>query len=479
MLRRVVLAILLASAAPLRAQRPATDSTSRWVDSIFAPYASTRSPGCAVGVARRGSVVLAKGYGMADLEHHVPITGESRFYLASISKQFTAMAIVLLARDGRLSLDDSVRRYVPEVPSSGAGITLRHLLYHTSGLRDYFTLLGVSGWPADGPLTERQFLELIGRQKSLNFQPGDEFLYSNTGYVLLSTVVRRVAGQSLRDFAAERIFRPLGMTHTEFRDDHTALIPERAVGYSPSNGTYRLSQPAFDVVGDGGMYSTVEDLVKWDANFETGWVGGEEAIALLEQAGRLNDGQRIPYALAQTIGTFHGFQTFSHGGSYGGYRSSLLRVPEKNLTVITLCNTAAALPTLAEQVARLYLGIADQRTSVADMTFNLTTTGLSSFGSAQSPHDSTGARQRNDRLVALGGTYYSDELDLTVGLSARDGVLTMTRPQATELRFVPLADDLFTNSEKMILRIQRTESGDVRGFALTVSRVRDLEFVRK
>src|SRR5262245_5313138 len=231
------------------------------------------------------------------------------------------MAIVLLAREGKLSLDDSIRKWVPEIPKFGAGITLRHLLYHTSGLRDYFTLLAVMGWPSDGPLTEQQFLALVGRQKSLNFQPGDEFLYSNTGYVLLSIVVRRASGTSLREFAAERIFKPLGMIHTEFRDDHAALIPDRAVGYQPFNGTYRISQPEFDVVGDGGMFSTIEDLVKWDANFETAWVGGKEGIALLEAPGSLNDAQPIPYALAQSITQIHGVKAFAHGGSYGGYRS--------------------------------------------------------------------------------------------------------------------------------------------------------------
>ncbi|HEY9226497.1 MAG TPA: serine hydrolase domain-containing protein [Gemmatimonadaceae bacterium] len=475
MFRRAAIAVLLV-AAPLGAQRPAVDSAARWVDSIFAPYNSTRSPGCAVGVTKNGSVVLAKGYGMADLEHDDPITADSRFYIASISKQFTAMAIVLLAHDGKLSLDDSVRKWVPEVPKFAAGITLRHLLYHTSGLRDYFTLLAVAGWPSDGPLTEAQFLNLVSRQKGLNFQPGDEFLYSNTGYVLLSIVVRRATGVSLRDFAAERIFKPLGMTHTEFRDDHTMLIPQRAVGYQPIGSGYRLSQPEFDVVGDGGMFSTVEDLVKWDANFETGWVGGKDGIALLESPGRLNDGQPLQYALAQTIGQFHGIKTYSHGGSYGGYRSTLLRYPEKGLSVITLCNTSTASTTLAEQVGRVYLGIAAEKANVATMDL---AAGLMSFGSAQTAHDSSGARQRNDRLALLAGTYYSDELDMSVTVAAREGVLIMTRPRSTELRFIPLADDMFTNSDRMLLRVVRDDKNNVTGFALTVSRVRDLGFVKQ
>jgi CubicO group peptidase (beta-lactamase class C family) len=241
MLRRVVLATI-AFAGTAGAQKVAPDSAARWIDSIFAPYASQQSPGCAVGVTRGGSLVFARGYGMADLEHDTPITPATRFYIASLSKQFTAMSIVLLAQDHRLSLDDSIRKWVPEVPSFGAPITLRQLLHHTSGLRDYFTLLAVAGWPSDGPLTEKGFLDLVARQKSLNFSPGDEFLYSNTGYALLSIVVHRASGETLRDFARERIFDPLGMWSTEFRDDHTQLIPRRALGYQPSGATYKTAR---------------------------------------------------------------------------------------------------------------------------------------------------------------------------------------------------------------------------------------------
>lgn len=475
MIRRALLVLTL-TATSGGAQRPAADSASRWVDSIFAPVASAQGPGCAVGVSQNDSLAFAKGYGMADLEHDRQITPETRFYLASISKQFTAMSIVLLAQDHRLTLDDSLRAWVPEVPSFGASITLRQLLHHTSGLRDYFTLLAVSGWPTDGLLTEAQLLALVARQKSLNFQPGDEFLYSNTGYALLAIVVKRASGQSLRDFADARIFKPLGMTHTLFRDDHTALVPERALGYQLSPAGYRLSQPQFDVVGDGGAYSTVEDLAKWAANFTTGRVGGRAGIAEMERAGQLNDGQPIPYALGLSIGDLHGFKTLSHGGSYGGYRSELVRIPERRLSVITLCNTASASPTLAEQVSRVFLGIAAEKTNL--IAADLPMASLMAFGAAAQQSDTSGARQRNDRLALLAGKYYSEELDLPVMVSAREGVLVLARPRADELRFVPLAEDLFTNSDKMLLRVVRDASGTVTGFTLTVNRVRDLEFTR-
>jgi len=475
MLPRVVLASILV-AAPAGAQVPSPDSAGRWVDSVMSPFTSSRSPGCAVGVTRAGSLVFAKGYGVADLQRATPITPDTRFYIASVSKQFTAMSVVLLALDGKLSLDDSIRKWVPEVPSFGTVITLRQMLTHTSGLRDSFTLLAVSGWPSDGTLTENQFLTLVGRQKSLNFAPGDEFLYSNTGYALLSIVVRRASGQSLRTFAAERIFKPLGMTHTEFRDDHTALIPERALGYQPTGSTYRISQPEMDVVGDGGVYSTVEDLAKWDANFRSGLVGGQRAIEMLEAPGTLNDGQIIPYAFAMAIGEFHGIKTYSHSGAYGGYRSTLLRFPQRDLSVITLCNTSSASSLLAQQVGSIMLGLAARKLSAT--TLDLSSSEWSA-GSSQAPADSSASRRRNDQLAQLSGAYYSDELDLAVTLSPRDGYLVLRRPHSDEIHFVALTSDLYTNSDKMLLRVTRDDRGAISGFTLTISRVRDLEFTRR
>ncbi len=475
MLRRAVLAIFL-SVVPAGAQLAQPDTASRWVDTILAPYAVARAPGCAVGVSRNGSLTFAKGYGVADLEHDVAITPETRFYIASLSKQFTAMSIVLLAQDRRLSLDDSVRKWVPEVPSFGRTITLRQLLNHTSGLRDYFTLLGVSGWPSDGQLTEQQFLSLVARQKTLNFVPGDEFLYSNTGYALLAIVVQRASGTSLREFAAERIFKPLGMTHTEFRDDHTTLIPQRALGYQPTGGTYHLNQPEFDVVGDGGAYSTVVDLAKWDANFSSGKVGGKSGIATMETPGRLNDGQPVPYALGIMIGRYRGLKTYSHGGAYGGYRSSLVRFPDRNISVITLCNTSNAPSELAEQVASVVLGLAAQPASVSTIDLS---SGLASFGALSTPFDSTVVRRSSDLLEPIAGRYYSDELDLPVTIVARAGGLVFQRPNAAPIRFIAFTDDLFTNGEQMLLRVERDEHGGVTGFALTINRVRDLEFQRR
>jgi CubicO group peptidase (beta-lactamase class C family) len=466
-----------AAGAQSAARLTPLDSANRWVDSVFAPYGSTSSPGCAVGVMRDGQLAFAKGYGMADLEHDTPITPATRFYIASLSKQFTAMSIVLLAQEGRLSLDDWIRRWVPQVPSFGPPITLRQLLHHTSGLRDYFTLLALSGWPSDGLLTERQFLDLVSRQKNLNFTPGDEFLYSNTGYALLGLVVERASGQSLRDYAAAHIFKPLGMTRTEFRDDHTQLIPHRAIGYQPSGSSYRMSQPEFDVVGDGGVYSTIEDLAKWNANFESGRVGGKDGVAELEEPGRLNNGQAIPYALALTVGELGGTSTFSHRGAYGGYRSAMLMVPSRRLSVITLCNTSGAPTTLADQVATIHLGLVTQQ-PIAARALDFAA-GPFSVGTSPGPGDSTVSRKRNDQLAQLAGDYYSPELDLAVSLVPKDGVLLLRRAHESDLRFITFTTDLFTNNDQMLLRVVRSDRGAVTGFTLSINRVRDLEFARR
>lgn len=477
MIRRIVLmTTLIASSAT--AQIP-FDSASRWVDSMLAPYATARLPGCVVGVTRDGALAFEKAYGLADVARKVPLTPSTRFYIASLSKQFTAMSIILLVEDGKLSLDDTVAKWIPELPPFAKTITIRHLLNHTSGLRDYMTLLAVSAWPSDGELTEHQFLDLMHRQKTLNFAPGDEFLYSNTGYALLSIIVKRATGQSLRAFAAARIFAPLGMTNTEFRDDHNEKIPNRAIGYEATEAGVVETNPRIDVVGDAGVYSTVEDLAKWQTNFRTPRVGGEAGIAMMMEPGRLNNGQQIPYGFALTLGELRGMKTIAHSGAFGGFRTEMVRFPEIDIGVVTLCNTSNVSPTLAEQIATLMLGVLPRRVAVTSLPLDLAT-GPYATGAFTVPVDSSGTtRRRNDQLAQMAGSYYSDELDLAVSLVARDGALYLRRPKSVDMRFGSFATDLFTSSDKILLRVVRDSRGGVSGFTLTINRVRDLEFVRR
>lgn len=306
----------------------------------------------------QGDRILHKAaFGMANLDHDVPLTAASIFHVASVSKQFTAAAIVLLAQDGKLSVDDEVRQYVPELPDFGAKVTIRHLLHHTSGVRDQWSLLGFAGWRYSRDLiTDDDVLSLLSRQKELNFIPGERHLYSNSGYTLLATIVSRVSGKSFREFTTERIFRPLGMKNTHFRDNFNEIVKGQAYGYSPAPGTFRLSVTNFDTAGATSLLTTVEDLARWHANFDSHVVGGGTLVPTMLQRGVLNNGQTIDYAFGISHGTYRGAATIGHGGSDAGYRSTFLRFPDERFGVATLCNIATANPTqLAQRVADVYL----------------------------------------------------------------------------------------------------------------------------
>ncbi len=262
----------ITAAVPQQQDNPA-------VDQLFADLSKPGSPGCAVGVYRDGKIIYAKGYGLANLEENVPITPETVFDIASVSKQFTAASILLLQKQGKLRLDDDVRKYIPELPdyaAHGAGkITIRHLISHTSGLRDYVSLFTLAGINNDSVTTDNDALGIILRQKGLNFPPGSAWQYSNSGYFLLSLIVQRVSGKTLKDFAAEQIFQPLGMVHSQYRNDHTSLIPHRALAYDRGeNGSYKLSVSYAETTGDGMVHTSIEDLQKWDESFYSEQVGG-------------------------------------------------------------------------------------------------------------------------------------------------------------------------------------------------------------
>src|SRR5688572_24569115 len=270
----VFLRALLVTSAGVDAQTPPRQDTVARVDSIFSRI-STATPGCAVGVSRHGRTILAKAYGMANLEYDVPLTSESIIEAGSVAKQFTAAAILLLAQQGKLSIDDQVRKHIPELPDYGAPLTIRHMMNHTSGLRDWGTVAAVEGWPRGSRAhTHDHVLDIVTRQRSLNFRPGTEYLYSNTGYNLLAIIVQRVSGRPFTDFTRTEIFEPLGMTRTSWRDDYTRIVKGRATAYSPTRGGFRLNMPFENVHGNGGLLTTVEDLLRWSTNFDRGQVGG-------------------------------------------------------------------------------------------------------------------------------------------------------------------------------------------------------------
>src|SRR5207245_1739484 len=311
------LLIFMAASGP--AASAAEDKKAAAVDEVFADLTKPGSPGCALGVYRNGKIIYSKGYGLANLEENVPITPESVFDIGSTSKQFTAASILLLEERGKLSVNDDIRKYIPELPDYGQKITILHLLNHTSGLRDYLTLMDLAGIPTDSVTTDEDALQMIFRQKALNFAPGSDWLYSNTGFFLLSVIVKRASGKTLREFAAENIFAPLGMDHTQFRDDHTSLIANRAMAYDAKEkgAGYRLDVSYFEQTGDGAVHTSVEDLLKWDENFYSGQVGGKEFLSQIQSPSKLNSGKVLDYAKGLFIQDYRGLHAVSHGGAWG------------------------------------------------------------------------------------------------------------------------------------------------------------------
>ncbi len=350
----IVVLCLVATAFATAAEPPTTESQ---IDELFAKWDRTDSPGCAVGVFRDGEIVYARGYGMANLEYGVALTPRSVFRIASMSKQFTATAVAILVEKRTISFYDEIHRFFPELQAYEVPVVVNHLIHHTSGLRDYLELADLAGL-GDVYSVDEAF-ELVAHQKALNYEAGDHFLYSNTNYFLLALLVERVTGQSLKQLAQEMIFGPLGMKDTHFHDDHTHLVRNRADGYARRNGAFHLSMTELDMVGDGGVYTTIEDLLLWDRNFYDNRLGRSrpELIELLLSQGQLSSGIKLCYAFGLDVCHHRGLQVVSHSGAFVGFRTEMVRLPEQKLSVAVLCNLSEVNPVpLARQVAALYLG---------------------------------------------------------------------------------------------------------------------------
>jgi CubicO group peptidase (beta-lactamase class C family) len=335
----------------------ATPNADPRIDAIFAPYARTDAPGCAVGVYRSGEVVFTGAYGMADVANHVPIRDTTVFSIASTTKPFTALAVLLLEGDGKIRLDDDIRKYMPEVPVFGPPITVRDLLSHTSGLRDYWNLFNMAGWRTSDVQTEEDVLWLVKRQRALNHPTGTEFLYTNTGYILLATMVERVSGVPYRQFLSERIFRPLGMTRSDVKMTMGQVIDDFATGYwGHDPAELRVAPRPNAFAGNSGVVTTVVDLGRFAANFDEPKVGTKAMLDAMSVPGRLKDGTTFGYGLGLFIGTHRGHRMLSHAGSELGFKSDFIRFPDDDLTVAVDCNAFDIPPTpLALKVADLYL----------------------------------------------------------------------------------------------------------------------------
>lgn len=332
------------------------------IDSIFSEWNHPNTPGVAVAVMKNGEVIFKKGYGMANLEYDIPNTSASIFHIASESKQYTAFCIVLLAKQGKLSLDDDIRKYLPYVPDFKEKITIRNLIHHTSGIRDQWQLLAIQGTRLEDVITTDHVLKLVSNQKDLNFKVGSRSLYCNTGYTLMAQIVQKVSGQSFRDFADSAIFKPLGMNDTHFHDDNTELVKGRTYSYELGADKKYVHAPLnYAIVGATSLFTTVEDELKWVHNYETYQVGGKDAVEQMFEQGVLTDGKKLDYAFALDIGEYKGHKAIGHGGADAGYRSYAVRFPDQQLCIAVFCNLGSMGPSdLAHKVADLYLPKKDE-----------------------------------------------------------------------------------------------------------------------
>jgi CubicO group peptidase (beta-lactamase class C family) len=523
----------------------AQDIPSQKVDQIFSVYDKPLSPGCSVGVIRDGEFVYRKAYGLASLELAVPLSPQSVFYIGSVSKQFTAAAMVLAAEQGYLSLDDDVRKYIPELADYGHVVTLRQMIHQTSGFRDFFTLLYLSGHYVGDFDSPEDIFKIVVRQRRLNNIPGDEWIYSNTNYFLLGIVVKRATKKSLSEFAAENIFQPLAMSHTLFYDDHTLVVPGRVAAYdSAPHDSFRVDwSTAYEVVGGGGLMSTVDDLLLWDRNFYANRLGKGTLVQQLQSPGVLNNGNNISYAMGLDLGNYRGLPIVEHGGALFGYRAELLRFPEQEFSVICLCNTASAMPeNLARQVADIYLAdklqpgasalnpsrqgnfpnpttfagkYLDPRTHLM-YTFTASNGNLKAWGAvlrrinANQFYDlgsnviafesSKGTMQA--KLVLKGETYFSGsriqelrlgktalasytgqfrstELDAVYGLSLEKDILTLRNRDNPPQELTPIAQDEFDAGDLGRLVFERDSGGRVFGFRVFTQEARGIAFKKE
>lgn len=444
------------------------------VDKAFAAWTRT-TPGCAVGVSENGRSVLERAYGMADLEHDAANGAGTIFEAGSVSKQFTAAAVLLLVKDGRIGLEDPVQKHVPELRDYGAPLTIRHLLTHTSGLRDWGSLAGIAGMPRGArTYTHAHVVDILSRQTALNFTPGTAWSYSNSGYNLAAVIVARISGMSFAEFSRTRLFEPLGLTHTSWRDEYARVVPGRAIAYAPAGNRYRQDMPFENVHGNGGLLTTVGDLLKWNEAFAAGPMSGAALADQQWTVTRLNDGRALHYGFGVFRGEYKGVPEVFHSGSTAGYRAFLTYYPSARLSVAVLCNAGNANATqLTRAVSDIYLG--DRLRPDAPRTPVLR--------EAQGPtvglrRDET-YRPALTELVEFGGVYESTEVETVLRIDVvNDALVIRRRPDAT-IPLRPHSKDRFEAGAGLGLITFRRTNGQIDGFSVTQDRVWNLHFARR
>mgnify|MGYP001187051803 FL=1 len=437
------------------------------VEAVFADLDRDNAPGAAVGVLLNGEVVHRAGYGIADMDHGIPITPGTVFDIASISKQFGAMAALLLEGEGLIDLDADARSYVPELPDFEGVITPRHLVHHTSGIRDWPHSMMLGGVTYTDVISFDQILRMLYQQENLDFPPGSEYSYSNTGYNLLARIIEVQSGESFREYTDQRIFEPLGMGNTHFSDNHLEIVPGRAESYTPdAEEGYQRVVNQLTALASSSLNTSMDDFLVWMRNYETGQVGGAETLERMLLQGVLNDGEVLSYAYGLTRGEYRGLPTFGHGGSWAGFRTNFVRFPEQNLSVAVFCNVSDCDPAgRARRVAEVFLE--------AEM----------------SPAPDRDSQQEQQEPVTLSlaqlreyeGWYRSVELDSSYEVVADGGELTALHWRNRRANLTPIGDDEFRGDVPWLplVRFTRDGSGRLNSFTVTGSRVRNMVFERR
>lgn len=443
--------------------------TTTGVDDIFADIAAD-APGASVIVMKDSEIVHRADYGLANLDHGIPISSNTVFDIASISKQFGGMAALLLEADGALDLDADVREYVPELPDFGHTITARHLLHHTGGIRDWPHVMMLAGVDYGDVISYEKILRMLFQQEAINFPPGSEYAYSNTGYNLLSLIIERTSGMTFREFTTERIFKPLDMAHSHFSDDSNEVIAHRAASYKliesgPRSGSYQRAVNQLTALASSSLHMTIDDFGLWMKNFETAKVGGQAIVSRMTEQGVLTNGETIAYANGLAVGEYRNLVTHGHGGSWAGFRTNYLRFPEQGVSIAVFCNFADCDPARrVREVSEVLLGdLMGPPPAAQD-------------AEAEKTHPTLSEAE----LAAFNGSYRSAELDSTYRVLVRDGQLIAEHWRNAPAVLTPIAEDLFEGDQNWFpeVRFQRDNSGNVTAFLVTGSRVRDLVFER-
>ncbi len=416
------------------------EETIKKVDAVFAEWAKNDSPGCSLAIVQDNEIVYSQGYGMANLEYMIPNKPDTIFHIASVSKQFACFAILLLEAEGKLSIEDDYRKHLPQMPDFGHKVTIRHLMHHTSGIRDQWELLQLAGWRMDDVITTADIEYLLKRQTDLNFKPGDRYTYCNSGYTLLGLIVKAVSGKTLREFCQEKIFTPLGMTRTHFHDDHTMLVPGRSYSYGKGrNGGFVHEVLSYANAGATSLFTTVEDLAKWNNNFDKPVVGNRRIINKMLKTKPLNDGTPNTYALGLMIGSYRRLPTVEHSGADAGYRTQFIRFPEQKLAVIVFCNLGTMMPGL---LARL----------VADVVLE------GKFKDTKPAQAEAEPKKKKVNLKRFAGVYYDAYEGISRKFIVNDDKLALDL--STPFDFEPSAERRFKLKAFPMLEIEFSEKLD-------------------